>query len=81
MTHRLMIIHHHTKSGCKKWLSGSGDIERTRSDTRTELQMDRQPDGRTDRQSDFNISPHIYTGDGGGGIKKTVTANAHNVKK
>ena len=40
-THRLVVVHHHTKSG-KKWLSGSGDTEWTRSDTWTELQMDRR---------------------------------------
>ena len=32
----------------KKWLSGSGDIERTRSDTRAELQTDRWADGQSD---------------------------------
>ena len=59
-----MIIHHHIKFGLKKkWLSGSGDAERTGSDTRTELQMD----GRTDRQSDSNIPPYLYMCVGGGG--------------
>ena len=52
--HLLVIIHHHTKFGKKnKWLSGSGDIEWTRSDTWTELQTD----GWTDGQSDSNIPP------------------------
>ena len=32
MTHHLMILHHHSKFG-KRWLSGSGDTEWTRSDT------------------------------------------------
>ena len=52
MSHRLVIMHHHNKFG-KKWLSVSGDTERTWSDTRTELQRDRWMDG----QSDSNI-PH-----------------------
>ena len=32
MTYHLMILHHHSKFG-KRWLSGSGDTEWTRSDT------------------------------------------------
>ena len=55
MTHCLIIIHLHTKFG-KKWLSGSGDTERTRSDSRTGLQTD----GRTDGQSDSNITPSPF---------------------
>ena len=43
MTHRLVIIYHHTKFG-KKFLSGSGDMERTQSYTGTELEMDRRMD-------------------------------------
>ena len=39
-------MYHHTKFG-KKWLSGSGDIEQTQSDTLTELQMDRWMDRQT----------------------------------
>ena len=35
MTHRLMIIHHHTKFG-KKWFSSAGNTEQTRLDTWTE---------------------------------------------
>ena len=53
-----MILHHHTKFG-KKWLSGSGDIERTQE------QNYRQKDGL----SDSNIHPPpplcIYSGGGG----------------
>ena len=39
--HHLMIIRHHNKFGLKKWLSGSGDTERTRSETRSELRTDK----------------------------------------
>ena len=45
------VLYIKTKNG----LSGSGDTERTRSDTRTELQTDGQTDRRTDGQSDSNI--------------------------
>ena len=38
MTHRLMIIHHHTKFGEKNRMNGSGNTVRTRSDTRTDGQ-------------------------------------------
>ena len=41
MTHCFMTIHHQNKFG-QKWVSGSGDIVRTRSDTRTGLQTDSQ---------------------------------------
>ena len=47
-----MIIHHHTKFG-QRWLWGSGDIERTRSDIRRELQMDRQTDGQSTKRERF----------------------------
>ena len=40
MAHHLVTIHHHIKFG-KKWLSSSGDTERTRSDTWTGLQKDK----------------------------------------
>ena len=66
MTHCLMIIHHLTKFG-KKWLSGSGDIKRNRSDTQTELQMDKRMDG----QSDSNIKKNNPIYMGGGGITST----------
>ena len=46
-----LIIHHNTKFGLK-WLSGSGDIVRTKSDTWTGWQMNRCIDGQTYRQSD-----------------------------
>ena len=63
MTHRLMIIHHHTKFCIKKkWLSGSGDNEWIRLDTQTDLQMYRRTDRWTDGPSDFNIPPCIYMG-------------------
>ena len=44
MTHCPMISHHHTRLG-KKWLSGLGDTEQTR----TELQMDRQTAAQTEK--------------------------------
>ena len=57
MTHRFMIIHHYTKFGIKKkWLSGSGDTERTGLDRQTELQMDRQTHGQMDKV--IQIYPH-----------------------
>ena len=65
MTHCLVIIHHHTKFVFVfKWLSGSGDTERTQLDTHTELQ--------TDGQSDSNMPPPPpFTQ--GGGITMSVT--------
>ena len=66
MTHRLVIIHHHTKfSKKKKRVERSGNTEWTQSDTRTELQTDGQTDGRTDGWTDgqtgrvINITPYI----------------------
>ena len=44
MTHRLMMIHHHTKFGKKKkkeWLSGSGGTEQTRWDTQRKYHLDK----------------------------------------
>ena len=40
LTHHVMIIHHHTRFG-KKWLSGSEDISRTRSDTWRKYHQDK----------------------------------------
>ena len=69
-----MIIHHHTKFGLKIWLSGSGNIERTRSDTRAELQTDRQTGGR--RTKWFQ-----NTGGGGGKMLSTPATTLPDTQK
>ena len=63
MTLHLIIRHHHSKSGKKKWLSSSGDIVQTQSDTRMGWQTDRQTEG-------WSNSNTTTPNGGGGGVKK-----------
>ena len=70
-----MVIHHHTKFGIKKKeLSGSRGTEWTERDTGTELQMD--------RQSDSNIPPCIYRGEGDNKFsRKVLLFKPHTLQK
>ena len=54
-THRLVIIHQHTKFGLK-WFCNSGSIIWTKSDTWTGRRMDKRTDIQTDGWSNSNIS-------------------------